>query len=280
MEIIKNISIQGQHSRPILLDIFYNKNEKPKPIVIFSHGFKGFKDWGTFNLIAQEFARKNFLFIKFNYSHNGTTPETPNEFANLEAFSNNNFSIELDDLGTIIDFALENAFVLPVEIDQNYLFLVGHSRGGSLSILKAGEDSRVKKVASWSAPNDFSKRWTTKKLKEWQEKGVIYEENKRTGQQMPLKYQLYEDFISNKDRFDIMEVSKRLQIPVFLTHGTEDEAVEYEQSVELKKLNKNFKLSLIPNANHTYGSSHPFSGNLLPYDMQLVVNETISFLKS
>ena len=44
MEITKNIILQGKHQKPILTDVFYTKTEKPKPIVIFAHGYKGYKD--------------------------------------------------------------------------------------------------------------------------------------------------------------------------------------------------------------------------------------------
>ena len=38
------------------------------------------------------------MFVKFNFSHNGTTLESPSDFKDLESFGNNNFSKELYDL--------------------------------------------------------------------------------------------------------------------------------------------------------------------------------------
>ncbi|MGZ5283277.1 MAG: alpha/beta hydrolase family protein, partial [Bacteroidia bacterium] len=80
MEILKNLWVAGSDGRTILTDIFYKKTSKPKPVIIFVHGFKGFKDWGAFNEIAEWYARQGFIFVKFNFSHNGTTPENPTEF--------------------------------------------------------------------------------------------------------------------------------------------------------------------------------------------------------
>src|SRR6478735_4925780 len=96
MEILKNIPITGSADKTILLDVFYKKNAQAKPIVIFSHGFKGFKDWGHFNFIGERFAEEGAVFVKFNFSHNGTTVEDPLNFGDLEAFGNNNFSKELE----------------------------------------------------------------------------------------------------------------------------------------------------------------------------------------
>lgn len=34
------------HDKPILTDVFYKQTCTKKPIVIFCHGYKGYKDWG------------------------------------------------------------------------------------------------------------------------------------------------------------------------------------------------------------------------------------------
>ena len=64
MKIEKNILIEGKHGKPVVADLFYIDDNTPKPVVIFSHGFKGFKDWGPYNLIAGKFAREHFAFVK------------------------------------------------------------------------------------------------------------------------------------------------------------------------------------------------------------------------
>ena len=98
--------IKGTH-REILFDVSYNESFEYELVpVIFMHGFKGYKDWGAFNLVAKEFAKKGFLFIKFNFSFNGTTVEKPCDFSDLEAFGNNNFTRELTDLDRVLDYLI------------------------------------------------------------------------------------------------------------------------------------------------------------------------------
>ena len=88
MLITQNYLLNSIHNnKPIAVDVFYVANNVPKPIVIFAHGFKGFKDWGHFNLIADEFAKHDFVFFKFNFSYNGTTPENPVDFSDLDALT-------------------------------------------------------------------------------------------------------------------------------------------------------------------------------------------------
>jgi len=67
-----NTILQSKYDRPFLADAFYKNDARKKPVVIFSHGYRGFKDWGPFNLIAEQFAEGGLVFVKFNFSHNGT----------------------------------------------------------------------------------------------------------------------------------------------------------------------------------------------------------------
>ncbi|MBN4066130.1 prolyl oligopeptidase family serine peptidase, partial [Candidatus Amoebophilus asiaticus] len=250
MQIIGNIPIPSKHDLSVIVDAFYEQTQKPKPVVFFSHGFKGFKDWGHFNLIASYFAEKEFVFVKFNFSHNGTTLRQPTEFVDLEAFGNNNFSKELDDLGTVIDWILspDNEYIDRLEIDVNKIYLLGHSRGGGISILKANEDERVKKLVTWSAVNDFEAGWTEETMAVWKKEGVITIENSRTKQSMPLYYQLAEDYHNNQDRLFLPDAVKNLNIPYLIIHGTNDESVPHKQALEMKEWNANAKLLSIEGA--------------------------------
>ncbi|MGB3155850.1 MAG: hypothetical protein WBB06_14685, partial [Chitinophagaceae bacterium] len=72
MHVAKNIVIAGADKKPVALDIFFENDPEPRPVVIYAHGFNGFKDWGNFDLIAAKFAEEGFVFVKFNFSHNGT----------------------------------------------------------------------------------------------------------------------------------------------------------------------------------------------------------------
>ena len=277
MKQLKNISIEGSREKPILLDVYYKDNGESKPIVIFSHGFKGFKDWGHFAAVAQQFAEADFVFIKFNFSHNATTPEDPLNFGDLEAFGNNNYIIELDDLKLVIDWSLSNE-QLKNEIDANQLYLLGHSRGGGISILKAGEDNRVKKVVTWAAVSDFVNRNKQRTIDTWKTDGVVYAMNGRTKQNMPLYYQFYETIVNNKERLNINHAVKRLEIPFLIIHGTADEAVAFHDAEELKKSAKYGTLIKIENGDHTFGAKHPFEG-ILPMQAKEVIEKTIEFLK-
>lgn len=279
MNIHTNIALAGKHGRPILTDVFWVSDQHPKPVIIFVHGFKGFKDWGHFNLLARNFAAAGFVLIKFNFSHNGTTPQSPSDFEDLEAFGNNNFSIELDDLGVVIDALTDGCLPVPSrEVDVEQIGLIGHSRGGGIVLLKAGEDDRVKKVATWASVSEFGKFWSGNAMQKWQDDGVMYVENARTKQQMPLYWQLYENYFANLNRLHIPSVVKKMTIPLLIVHGTADTAVPYTTATFLHELCPHSQLLCIENGDHTFGGKHPYPADeALPTDAERVYQETVRF---
>src|SRR4030065_1665260 len=124
MQKMLNIPVKStHHNKLIVTDVIYLKDHVKKPIVIFCHGYKGFKDWGAWNLAAETFADNNLFFVKFNFSHNGGTLEKPKDFPDLEAFGNNNFIKELDDLEDVIDWVTANPdFKNEIELEKITLF--------------------------------------------------------------------------------------------------------------------------------------------------------------
>lgn len=279
MHTFQNKILEGKHNRPILMDYGFKTNQQQKPIVIFAHGFKGFKDWGHFNLIMNHFLENDFVFVKFNFSHNGGTVEQPIDFPDLEAFGNNNYSKELDDLKTVTNWVIDNNEIPKSEINRDEIYLIGHSRGGGISIIAAQEDNRIKKLVTWAAVADLINRIPQHQLEYWKEQGVIYVENARTNQQMPMYYQFAEDTLKNKERLTIELVAKSIDFPHLIIHGTNDEAVDVKEAHLLSDWNKNAELFIIEDANHVFGASHPYPHQEFPNDFKLVIDKTIEFLR-
>jgi pimeloyl-ACP methyl ester carboxylesterase len=280
MTINKNIIIPGKHKKPILTDLYYIENNIPKPIIIFCHGYKGFKDWGAWGLMAKAFAEAGFFFIKFNFSYNGGTVEQPIDFPDLEAFGNNNYTKELDDLETILDWIYNNND-LKKEADSNNINLIGHSRAGGIVTIKAEEDKRVTKVISLAGVSDYSKRTATiGNLDEWKKDGVTYIVNGRTKQQMPHFYQFYENFIANEERLTIKRAVSNLKIPYLIIHGKTDTSVSIDEGKHLHQWKPNSTFISIEGANHVFGASHPWEFNNLPEHLSIVINKITLFLNS
>jgi len=134
--------IEGSNKKKITLDITLPASKEKTPVVIFCHGFKGFKDWGHFNWVAHEFAKQGLAFLKFNFSHNGIKENNLTELTDMEAFAKNNYMMELYDLGVVIDFIEKEAE--KYNVDKSKIYVAGHSRGGGIAILRANDDRRIK----------------------------------------------------------------------------------------------------------------------------------------
>ena len=283
MEVSKelNIVIEGKHDKPIVADLIFKDDGKPKPIVIFCHGYKGFKDWGAWDKMGERIADEGFFFIKFNFSHNGTDPENLTEFRNIEAFGDNNYIKELDDLQSVLDWILLPDFKFGTQIKPDDINLIGHSRGGGIVILKAAEDKRITKLITLASVSDYGSRFPEgKKLEAWEKKGVQYIVNTRTGRQLPHHYQFYKNFKENKERLNIKKAAKKLKVPHLIAHGSSDTSVSIGEAGNLFEWSPAPKLLLVENADHVFGVSHPWNGEELPKEFKHVITKSIDFLKA
>ena len=270
--------IEGSDKRTINMDVHHVDSESPQPIAIFAHGYKGFKDFGVWSIIGDEFARNGIVFVRFNFSHNGVTPETPVDFSDLDAFGRNNFSKEIYDFSQMIDFIYAKAENNPAW-NQDDISLIGHSRGGGMAILTAGENARVKKLITWASIESTGLRMPKgDELAGWRKAGVAYVTNGRTKQEMPHYIQFYEDYEQNKERFSIQSVIENLEIPIIIFHGDNDESVDVNAARLLNEWANNSQLEIIEGSDHSFGSKHPWDTNELPKAMQIAVNKSIDFI--
>ena len=271
----KNIVLQNPETKSFLVDAFIPEKEGKLPLVIFAHGYKGYKDWGAWNLMAEKFAKDGFYFVKFNFSHNGTSLENPTDFSDLESFGQNNYSKELSDLEFVINY-----FAQDDRVDVENITLIGHSRGGGVSIIKASENPKVKNLITLASVDSLDRFPTGEKLEEWKKEGVYCNYNSRTKQQMPHYIQFLEDYLANKDRFFVENAIKIFNGKSLIIHGLEDEAVPFSAAENLHSWAKNSELVLVEKANHTFGSKEPWLDFKLPLMLNAVVKNCIQFLRN
>lgn len=275
----RNLIVKSNvHNKPIVTDVIYLKNNIKKPIVLFCHGYKGYKDWGAWNLAAETFANNNLFFVKFNFSHNGGTLENPIDFPDLEAFGNNNFIIELDDLEDVINWVTYNSD-FNNEIDTENITLIGHSRGGGIVTIKASENKKITKLITWAGVSDFGARFPEGELLQgWKKLGISQILNTRTHQKMPHKYAFYQNFKENEERLTIKNAVEKLNIPHLIIQGENDEVVLPQEAINLHLWNPKSKLVFVEGMNHPLGCTQPWESSALPFHLEKVVSESISFI--
>lgn len=156
----KNLIFTGANGRSSLMDICITTTAS-KGIVVFAHGYKGYKDWGAWKQMENYFLANEWSFCKFNFSHNGGTTTQPIDFPDLAAFADNRYSYELEDLHAVIHH-INNLIE-----EKPPIYLVGHSRGGGMVLLLANHP-QVKAIATLAAVADFEERFITgDKLIDW-----------------------------------------------------------------------------------------------------------------
>lgn len=278
------LSSQGH---PIYYDL-YSPSVAPStvvPVVLFVHGFKGFKDWGAFPDACEELARTGFAVITFNFSLNGIGKNML-EFDELDLFERETLSQDLEDVGTIIDAIKQKSINSDrVLLNSDLIGIIGHSRGGHTAVAAAAEYSEIMCLVSWSAVADYNARWSSEMKKDWEEKGFSEIVNSRTNQIMRVGKVVYDDAINNADRLMAIKRVRELHIPCMFIAGKEDEAVPYSDSEKLFRAcpSDEKEVRIINNAGHTFNVSHPFEEEKFPQAFEEVLNLTegwlIEFLK-
>ena len=267
----EQISLIGTNGKTIYGDLTYDMQNTNTPLVIFVHGFKGFKDWGAHNLVARYFVQNGYRYLKFNLSHSGVTAEKPHDVTDLETFATNTISKEMLDVDIVINHAIKFLGVTSV-------YLIGHSRGGGLSILQVANNPYVKGLITWSSIADFSSLWKKEQEKEWRKTGKIEVLNARTKEKMPLNVTLLEDFEENEAKLDIISAAKQVNVPWLIVQGDDDVNVPFETAEKLANANPASRLVKIEGANHVYGALHPYPGETLPPQLFEVCEKSLRFL--
>lgn len=268
---------------PIRWDLYspISGTSRAFPVIIFLHGFKGFKDWGTFPDACEDIARSGFGVLAMNFSLNGIG-ENKTEFDRLDLFERETLSQDLSDIEYIIR-ALQKGEIQDTHTSLNTdeIGIVGHSRGGHTAIVASTEFESIRCLVTWSAVANYIGRWTEEKIKAWKEKGFIDVPNSRTGQIMKVGKVVYEDAVQNADRLMAINRMRDLRIPSLFIHARADETVPYTDSEELhiKCAAKDKELRFVSNTGHTYGAKHPFEGDQYPKPFEEVLDWTIGWFR-
>ncbi|MBP9212835.1 MAG: prolyl oligopeptidase family serine peptidase [Bacteroidetes bacterium] len=231
--------------------------ENRLPVAAVCHGFKAFKDWGPFPSIGRTLAEGGFVSIVFNFSHNGIGQE-PRKFVEHDKFADNTISLEIQDLRTVIDEICSGSFGLPF-IDRQRIGVIGHSRGGGVSIIAGREDARIGAVVAWSTIARFN-RYTEEQKERWRAKGYVQLHSVSDHNLFRISTALLDDLEQNSARLNIVNAVAALNKPLLIVHGTADIPAKITEAEELfaaadRTLTEFVRLE---GAGHMYGAKHPY----------------------
>ncbi|MCK5125930.1 MAG: alpha/beta hydrolase [candidate division Zixibacteria bacterium] len=269
----KNLVFTASDSEVIATTAYYPESNQAQGIVVYVHGFKGFKDWGFVPYIGSYLANHNFAAITFNFSHNGIG-ENLLEFTEEDKFAANTLSREIRELSEIITAIRNNFFNVSGPIG-----VLGHSRGGGIALLQSATCADVEAVTTWSSVSTFN-RYSDAVKKSWREKGYLEVANKRTGQIMRLNTTLLDDIEQNGEMvLNVEKAVANMNKPLLVIHGCEDEGVPLAEADAIyAAAGKNItEIIKVEKTGHTFNAAHPFGGGNPKLDF--VLDKTVQFFK-
>ena len=220
----------------------------PRALAVVVHGFKGYKDWGFFPWVAETLCNHHLAVCRFNMSRSGIG-ENFDTFDRLDLFRDDTYSTQLADLRTVASYCRSQFPSLPT-------FLLGHSRGGGVALLGAGDISDLCGIITWSAISRVD-RWDDATKQQWRRDGFMDVVNARTKQIMRMSSGMLEDIEANASRLDIGAAVERLTVPLFVVHGARDESVPVAEAEVIASHAVDVSKMIIDSATHTFNAIHP-----------------------
>jgi uncharacterized protein len=272
----KDFILKTTLGNEINISAFGSKNLLNSPCIILVHGFKGFKDWGFWPILAEFFAKNNYFVLSFNFSHNGIGKNLT-EFSELDKFAQNTFSLEISELSELIDAYSNNYFG---HTNNKKIGLLGHSRGGAIVILSSLLNKNISAFAVWSTVSSLD-RYTARQKEKWRKEGAFELLNTRTKQVMRLNTTLLDDVEKNiNGSLNIEKAVSKLNKPLLIAHGDQDLTVKIKEAELLYSWADKSKTELfkIHGTGHTFNMQHPDIGSNKKFDS--LIDKTLQFFNN
>ena len=277
-----NGSMPSSEGLPIRYDVYVPHPALDElPVILFVHGFMGFKDWGPFPDICYELAGSGFAVVAVDLSLNGIG-DRPGVLDRSDLLERQTFTQDLQDIQTIIQ-ALQQGTLNAnhYALDPTKIGIIGHSRGGHLAVVVAAECTEIQSLVTWAAIADYTKRWNETMIKAWDTMGYVSITNSRTQQVFNIQKVVYSDLKSHADRLLAINRVGELYIPCLFIHGKEDDNVPYTEAQNLYDQcpSAEKRLIVMDQTGHTFGGTHPFEMEEFPPPVTELLSLTTQWFK-
>jgi len=171
-------------------------------LVVIGHGVTGHKDRPFLVALAAGLAQAGIPALRISFSGNAGSEGK---------FTESNITKEVDDLGAVLD-----------ALDRFKITYAGHSMGGAVGVLRASQDTRIRRLISLAAivhtrafvGRSFGHLIPGRDLM-WDKPGCLFT-------------QAYMDDLRTID--SVAAQASRITVPWLLVHGTEDKLVPIQDS--------------------------------------------------
>ncbi len=228
----KAVEINGAVGKlKAILEIPEVENDKC-PLVILMHGFMSSKNDQLITAVANELKAKGMASIRFDFDGHG---ESDGEFVKMTV------PLEVKDALAVFEYAKTLDFVSDIS-------LLGHSQGGVVTSLVAGELNDAVKSVVLMAPAavlvDDAKNGTVM--------GVKYDPVNVPEYVDVFNHKLGREYIQSAQQLDIYGKAAGYKGVVCLIHGKADRIVPFSYSERYNETYNNSTLHLFENENHMF----------------------------
>lgn len=207
---------------------YYPDTNKKYPAVIMCHGFCVTHLY--FEYYAKELLKHDIASILFDFRGGIESNKSSGDFFTTSVLT------EIDDLNTVVEKVLQLNFV-----DKNNLYILGHSQGAFVSAIVASHTPSLIKSLFLLAP------------------AFLIPEQMREITP-PEKNQLKDNIVGVISRKYVIDASKiniwdeisGYKRPVYIYHGTKDNAVDISYSKHALKVYSNANLIILNNQRHNF----------------------------
>jgi putative redox protein len=201
-----------------------------RPVVVLCHGMESTKEGAKHQGLAARLGARGYPCLRFDFSYVG---ESEGRFEDLT------ISGEVEDLAGACDFLFARG--------ARRLGLIGSSLGGTVAVLFAGREPRVRAlvtVAAVARPLGIVERMPKAAVAEWRRRG--FREEHGGGR-------LKRDFLDDLARVDVLAAAGALTAATLVTHGDRDDVVPVGDARALHAaLPEPKALAITPGGDHRY----------------------------
>ena len=273
-------TLPGSDGQPILGNTHTPENAPPVGVLIISHGFKGYKDYGFFPHLAAAAADAGLIAHRYNFSHSGMTNNT-DTFERPDLFEADTWGKQVHDLLEVNEAVADGRLTgagLPVT-------WFGHSRGGISTILAAARlfdersPHRPAAVVPVATPHAAVAGFDEQTRQLIRRQGYVESPSSRTNQALRVGAGWLEEIEQAPEAFDPAIAIARIACPILLVHGQADPTVPPTSAETLaKSTGGRARVKLIENAGHTFNCPNPLPpGDAPPPETQTMVRLVCDF---
>ena len=204
---------------------FHPGREGSKRVVVVGHGVTGNKDRPFVIALAEDLSKAGIAALRFSFSGNGSSEGK---------FTDSTISKEVDDLGSMLD-----------ALKGHEICYTGHSMGGAVGVIRASRDERIRYLISLAGmvhTKAFSER-EFGMVKPGA--GFMWDDTN-----CPLSQAYVNDMAQIGS---VVELGSKIRLPWLLVHGTEDDVVPLQDSLDIfARANEPKELFKIKGSNHVF----------------------------